>query len=215
MLAVARGTQCEAGESAGGMYNWRLMSCRKTLPRGGAGLLAILATIATGCSPPAPAEPPKPRLTRLLPDLGPPEFLQLDEDTRPATLLHPGEVRRCKVKAPAGSRLHFSFGIPKDAKSEGWLHLKVRDEGKELYRRKVSALRRDHWWQASRWSRLGPREPRVRGTPVKRDGSAAERKAAATEPWLALASRACIPRVRARPGGSWSGSLRTPSAPTT
>ena len=165
------------------------MSCRKTLLRGGAGLLATLATITGGCSSPKPAEAPKPRVTRLLADLGPAEFVQLDEETRPAVMLHPGEVRRCKVKAEAGSRLRFSFGIPKDAPSDGWLLLRVRADGKEVYRRKVSALRRDHWWPgAAAIPGSGAMSLEFEGALVKRDGSLVARPTTATEPWLALGS---------------------------
>jgi arylsulfatase A-like enzyme len=127
-------------------------------------------------------------MLRLTPELGPSEFVQLDDETRPAVMLHPGEVRRCKLSAEAGSRLHFCYGIPKDKTSEGWLLFKVRANGTEIYRHKVSAQRRDHWWQGTATlPSSGPVNLEFEGVPVKRDGTAAG-QVAAGDPWLALGS---------------------------
>jgi arylsulfatase A-like enzyme len=123
----------------------------RRLPTLGLALLAAaVAILAAGActgkkSVPARAEP---RLTRLLPALGPVEFIQFDEETRPATRLYAGEVRRCRLEVPAGARLHFSFGIPKEAPAGRWLLFRVRADGQEIYRDRISGQRRDHWFHA-------------------------------------------------------------------
>jgi arylsulfatase A-like enzyme len=120
------------------------------------------------------------------------EFVQLDEDTRPAVMLHAGEVRRCRAQIEAGSRLRFCFGAGKDAPSDGWLMLKVRADGQEVYRRKVSAQRKDHWWPGSATlPRAGVVTLEFEAAPVRRDGSPVRVKPEAGEPWIALGS----PRV--------------------
>lgn len=167
------------------------MSCRDTLLGRGAGVIATLAltTITVACPSPRRAEPSLPRLTRLLPLLGPLEFVQLDEETRPAVMLHAGAVRRCRVQIEAGSRLRFAFGLPKDATTDGWLVFKVRVDGQEVYRRRVSAQRRDHWWRGeAAIPRSGLVSLEFEGAPVKRDGSSLSVKPEASEPGIALGS---------------------------
>jgi arylsulfatase A-like enzyme len=148
------------------------------------------ALLAGACSASKPAgERSLPRLTRLLPFLGPVEFVQLDEETRPAVMLHPGEVRRCRVQAAAGSRLRFSFGLPKDAPGDGWLVFKVRADGAEVYRRRISAQRKDHWWSGTATlPGQGLVALEFEAVPVRRDGSPVLVKPAAEKPWVALGS---------------------------
>jgi arylsulfatase A-like enzyme len=167
------------------------MSWRTSSLGYGAGMLAAfaLASVCAGCSSAGPKQEPWPRLTRVLPRLGPSEFVQLDEETRPAVMLRPGEIRRCRMRVSAGSRLHFSWGIPKQAPSEGWLMLKVRVGGQTVYRRKVSAQRRDHWWQGvATLPESGYLDLEFEGAPVRRDGSPVARMPDSSVPWLALGS---------------------------
>jgi arylsulfatase A-like enzyme len=152
-------------------------------------LLPGLVILAPACTAPRPKDHPEPRLTRLLPFLGPVEFVQLDEETRPAVMLHPGEVRRCRVPAKAGSQLRFSFGLPKDAPADGWILLKVRGDGQELYRRRVSTQRKDHWWSgAATLPREGMVTLEFEAAPVRRDGSRMRVQPEADKPWIALGS---------------------------
>ena len=104
-------------------------------------MLAGAALAASACAR-APQPPVPDRLQRVLAALGPSEFITLDAETRPATLLAPGEVRRCRATVAPGSQLDFAIGIMEGAPAEGSVRISVESEGRALAQETLPVGRR-------------------------------------------------------------------------
>lgn len=104
-----------------------------------AGLLGLAQTACHGRAAPAPFE-------RLAPAGLAIEPLRLDEETRPAVRLRPGETLR--LPTAGRGRLVFSIGYV-DPPERGFLHLTVRAGGREVRAERFSVARPPRWWRRS------------------------------------------------------------------
>lgn len=110
---------------------------------GRARVLPLLALAALpGCRRPQDLPP----LTRLLPALGPAVALTLDQVTRPATLLAPGESRACAIEAGPGTRLRLWMGLP-EVPPRGFVVVRARVEGRTILERRAAAGRLSSWME--------------------------------------------------------------------
>jgi arylsulfatase A-like enzyme len=145
--------------------------------------LIALAVPLAACAP--PMRPPP--LQRLLPSLGVPAFVSLDEETRPALRLRPGDALSCEVTAARGSRLVFALGVLEDAPREGSVRLTVTEGGRPVFTGEMPA-RRERWWKRSATLESAGRA-RV-GFRVEHVGADGKSRPAphGAAPWIALGS---------------------------
>lgn len=110
------------------------------------GLVGVLLA-ATGCREP-PGREAKP-MQRLWPALGDAIPVRLEDETRPALRLRPGERRSCAVKLDRRSRLLFAVGLADSAPRSGNLGFQVLANGREVFRGRFPLARNAHWWRRS------------------------------------------------------------------
>src|SRR5262245_23865876 len=106
--------------------------------------LVVCAPLLAGCG----ARPAPPPMQRLLPALGAPSFVSLDEESRPAARLRPGEAPSCTVQSAPGSRLVFALGILEGAPRDGGVRLTVTAGSTTVFSDRIST-RRARWWKRS------------------------------------------------------------------
>lgn len=151
-------------------------------------VLMSVVLLASGCRMPGGAKP----VQRLWPALGETAFVRLDDETRPALRLRPGERRSCTVGLERGSRLFFSVGLADEAPDSGYLEVQVLANAREVFRGRFPLARSAHWWRRSVVLDVAG-EARLEFRAELLQGPAAEPVPAdqAALPWVLLAS----PRV--------------------
>lgn len=141
----------------------------------------VLATVGASCAKPAP---PPPRLERLLPSLGPATFVRLDDETRPAALLQPGQTRVYRTEIEPGTRLVFAVGL-KDSPARGFLRFTIRADDRIVFDDRLAVARRDHWWHRTvAFEHRGPLTLTFRGEYQKGNTRVAD--PAENQPWIVV-----------------------------
>jgi arylsulfatase A-like enzyme len=153
--------------------------------------VVLVMPFLAACGP-RPAPPP---LQRLLPCLGAPAFVSLDEESRPAVRLRPGDSLSCPVTAERGSRLVFALGALDGAPRVGSVRLTVTAGGRTVFSGDMPARRARWWKRTATLESAGALTVAFRVEHLGADGK--PRAAAGAEPWIALGS----PRLYSpRPG---------------
>lgn len=143
--------------------------------------VALLAPSLGACGR-GPAPPP---LQRLLPPGA--AFVTLDEESRPAIRLRPGEALTRRVVSAPGSRLVFALGSLEGEDREGSVRLSVTAAGSTVFSGTIPA-RRARWWKRSaRLDAAGPVDLSLRVEHLGPDGSPRAAFPGAA-PWIALGS---------------------------
>jgi arylsulfatase len=127
--------------------------------------------------------------------------VRLDDETRPALRLRPGESRSCTISLERGSRLLFSVGLPEEAPDSGYLEIQVLANSREAFRSRFPLARSAHWWRrsvtldAEGATKLEFRAALLRGADA--EPLAADQVAA---PWALIGSPRVYPPGEPRPG---------------
>jgi arylsulfatase A-like enzyme len=124
----------------------------------------------------------RPPFERLTPAGRAVETLRLDDETRPAVRLRPGET--LKLSTAGRGRLRFALGYV-DPPERGFLYLTVRAGGREVHAERFSVARQTRWWRRSVEVGAAPVEIQTRYAAVP------ETSPAPDHAWVALS----VPRL--------------------